>query len=52
MESIPNTTNYMIAGFVISFVTMGIYVLSIYIRNKNLKRDLEMLEDMEKNGKN
>jgi len=52
MESIPNTTNYMIAGFVISFVTMGIYVLSIYIRNKNLKRDLEMLEEMEKNGKN
>lgn len=52
MESIPNTTNYMIAGFVISFITMGIYVLSIYIRNKNLKRDLEMLEDMEKTGKN
>lgn len=52
MESIPNTTNYMIAGFVISFITMGIYVLSIYIRNKNLKRDLEMLEEMEKTGKN
>jgi hypothetical protein len=52
METIPNTNNYMIAGYVISFLTMGIYVLSIYIRSKNLKRDLDMLEDMEKSGKN
>lgn len=50
METIPNTNNYMIAGYVISFLTMGIYVLSIYIRSKNLKRDLDMLEDMEKSG--
>lgn len=52
METIPNTNTYMIAGFVISFLTMGIYVLSIYIRNKNLKRDLDMLEEMDKSGKN
>jgi uncharacterized membrane protein YciS (DUF1049 family) len=45
METMPDTSNYMIAGFVVSFVTMGIYVLSMYIRNKNLQRDLETLED-------
>jgi hypothetical protein len=47
MESIPNTVNYMISGFVVSFLTMGIYVLSMYIRNKNLQRDLETLEAMD-----
>ena len=47
MESIPDTSNYMVAGFVVSFLTMGIYVLSMYIRNRNLKRDLEMLEEMD-----
>ncbi|MBM4426289.1 MAG: LapA family protein [Chloroflexi bacterium] len=47
METIPDTSNYMIAGFIVSFVTMGIYVISMYIRNKNLQRDLETLEEMD-----
>ena len=41
------TDNYMIAGYVVSFVTLGIYLLSMYIRNRNLKRDLETYESME-----
>ena len=51
MESIPNTDQYMIAGYVVSFLTMGIYVLSMYIRNKNLKRDLDTLEEMDASEK-
>jgi hypothetical protein len=47
METMPDTSSYMIAGFVVSFLTMGIYVLSMYIRNKNLQRDLETLEAMD-----
>lgn len=47
METIPDTSNYMIAGFAISFLTMGLYLLSVYLRNKNLQRDLETLEGME-----
>jgi uncharacterized membrane protein YciS (DUF1049 family) len=46
--SYPDTSGYMIAGFIVSFLTMGIYVLSVYIRNKNLQRDLETLEAMDK----
>jgi hypothetical protein len=38
----------MILGYAIAFVTMGIYVFSMYLRNANLKRDLETLESMEK----
>jgi uncharacterized membrane protein YciS (DUF1049 family) len=47
METTPDTSIYMIAGFVVSFITMGIYVASLYIRNRNLKRDVETLESMQ-----
>jgi len=46
LETTPNTTGYMIAGYAIAFVTMGIYVLSMYIRSVNLKRDMEILESL------
>jgi len=42
-----NTDNYMIAGYVVSFITMGIYLFSLYIRTRNLKRDLETYESMD-----
>lgn len=47
MEATPDTSGYMIAGYVIAFLTMGIYVLSIYLRGKNLRRDLETLEEVQ-----
>jgi hypothetical protein len=53
LETTPDTSNYMIAGYIFAFVVMGIYVLSIYLRSANLKRDAETLEslDGEKNKK-
>jgi hypothetical protein len=47
METIPDTSGYMIAGYISSFLTLGIYVFSIYLRNKNLNRDLETLNSLE-----
>jgi hypothetical protein len=44
----PDTSEYMIAGYVIAFVVMGLYLASIWLRNRNLKRDLSMLEELEK----
>jgi hypothetical protein len=52
LETIPDTSRYMIAGYVISFLTMGIYVLSLYIRTRNLRQDQQLLEDLDKNSKN
>jgi hypothetical protein len=43
----PDTSGYMIAGYVIAFLVMGLYLASIWLRNRNLKRDLSMLEEME-----
>ena len=47
LETTPNTSSYMIAGYVIAFVVMGIYIASLYIRNRNLKQDIETLESMQ-----
>jgi hypothetical protein len=47
LETTPDTSGYMIAGFIVSFVTMGVYVASLYIRNRNLKKDIEILESMQ-----
>jgi hypothetical protein len=37
----------MIAGFVVSFVTIGIYIASLYIRSLNLQRDIETLKSLQ-----
>jgi len=47
-ETIPDTSGYMIAGYAIAFIVMGLYVLSFYLRSRNLKQDLAMLEEMDK----
>jgi len=46
METTPDTSGYMIAGYIISFVVMSVYAASLYIRNRNLKRDMETLESI------
>lgn len=47
----PDTTRYMVLGFSVSFVVMTLYVFSLYIRARNLQRDLTLLEDMETSDK-
>jgi len=47
-EPTPDTLGYMIAGYVVAFVVMGIYVASLYLRHRNLIQDMAMLEEMDK----
>jgi len=47
LETTPNTSGYMIAGYVVVFAVMGLYLFSMYIRNRNLKQDLETLESLQ-----
>jgi hypothetical protein len=44
----PDTSGYMIAGYAIAFGVMFIYVASLFIRFRNLNRDMSMLEEMDK----
>jgi hypothetical protein len=47
-EAPAQTTNYMIAGYAVIFGVMLIYLLSLFIRQRNLKQDLEVLEELQK----
>lgn len=47
-EVTPDTSGYMIAGYAIAFIVMGLYVASMYLRSRNLKQDMTMLEEMDK----
>ena len=46
-EATPDTSGYMIAGYAIAFVVMGLYVASMYLRSRNLKQDMSILEEMD-----
>ena len=43
-----DTSSYMIAGYAIFFSVSTIYLISLVTRWKNLQRDLETLEEMDK----
>ncbi len=42
-----NTTSYMIAGYAVIFGIMLIYLISLLIRQRNLQKDLEVLEEIQ-----
>jgi hypothetical protein len=49
-EAMPDTSGYMIAGYAVAFIVMGLYVFSLYLRHRNLQQDLKVLEEMEKDS--
>jgi hypothetical protein len=51
LETIPDTSSYMIAGYAVAFIVMALYLASIIIRTRNLNQDLAMLESMEAENK-
>lgn len=46
-EAPANTTTYMIAGYAIIFGVMLLYIISLYLRNRNLENDLDVLQEIE-----
>jgi hypothetical protein len=47
MDAIPNTFNYMVAGYIVFTVVMSVYIVSLISRWNNLKRERQMLEDVD-----
>ena len=41
------TTSYMIAGYVVIFGVMLVYLVSLVMRIRSLKQDLEILEELQ-----
>ncbi len=47
-EGPAQTTNYMIAGYSVIFGVLLLYVVSLYLRRRNLERDMELMKDLQK----
>lgn len=45
------TTIYMIAGYSVIFGVMLVYIISLIVRNRNLKRDMQSLHELEEQAK-
>ncbi len=43
-----NTLSYMIAGYVVIFGIMLVYLVSLVVRRRNLRQDEETLEELER----
>ncbi len=43
----PDTSAYMVGGYLVIFGAMLFYLVTLILRNRNLNQDLEILEDLE-----
>jgi len=41
------TSAYMIAGYAVIFGILLVYLISLHVRRRSLRQDLEMLQDLE-----
>lgn len=46
-EGPAQTVNYFVAGYVVIFGVMALYLVSLIIRRRNLVQDLNTLQEME-----
>jgi CcmD family protein len=46
-EGPAQTINYMFAGYGVIFGAIALYIVSLFVRQRNVKQELEMLEEME-----
>jgi hypothetical protein len=47
-EAPPDTLNYLLLGYAILFGLPLLFILSLWWRQRNLEKDLDVLEEMEK----
>jgi CcmD family protein len=43
----PETTNYMIAGYIVIFGVMFFYAISLIIRRRKLEQEIKILEELD-----
>lgn len=46
-DTTPDTSGYMIAGYSVIFIVLALYLASLAVRQRNYKRDVDMLEELE-----
>ena len=50
-EAPADTLNYMILGYTVILGTMGLFILRLAFRFRGLRRDLELLDELERSEK-
>ena len=50
MDATPDTLNYMVSGYIVFAVVMLVYIVSLVSRWNTLKREKQMLEEIETNS--
>ena len=46
-----DTWNYFVMGYAICFGVMGLYIVSYFVRFRNLRQELALLEELESESK-
>ena len=48
----PETTNYMIAGYIVIFGVMSVYVVSLFLRRRKLEQEIKILQELDNSSDN
>jgi len=51
LQAPAETTRYMIAGYTVIFGVMFLYIVSLIVRSRKLKQELETLKELEQEKK-
>jgi hypothetical protein len=43
----PETTNFMIAGYIVIFGVMAIYIASLFLRRRKFEQDIQILQELD-----
>ncbi len=46
MDAVPDTLNFMIAGYAVFWVAIFAFVVSLWVRMRGLRKDVEVLRQM------
>jgi CcmD family protein len=47
LDAPADTFNFMVLGYAVIFLTIGLFIVSLVVRSRNLKREIEMLDEIE-----
>ena len=51
LQAPAETSKYLIAGYAVIFGIMFLYIISLVVRSRNLKREMETLKELEQEKK-
>jgi hypothetical protein len=50
-DATPETLNYMLMGYAVFFILPALFIASLWWRQRNLQKDLDVLEELKRDAK-